>query len=120
MTFLSLMEARDYPFWASQFHPEKLAYEWTLKYPKIPHDDASIEAAAFFARFFVQQARYTEMYIYFTESFTIFHLLQARKNFNRFPTRHAEEASLIYNFSPEYVGKEGIDDSMQQIYLFDN
>ncbi len=30
--FVSLMEARDFPVWASQFHPEKNAFEWTTKY----------------------------------------------------------------------------------------
>jgi gamma-glutamyl hydrolase len=35
--FISAMEAKNYPFYATQFHPEKTANEWTPKLPSIPH-----------------------------------------------------------------------------------
>ena len=37
LEFISTMEAIDYPFFGTQFHPEKNAFEWTAKYPNIPH-----------------------------------------------------------------------------------
>jgi hypothetical protein len=35
--FVSTLEARDYPFFASQFHPEKNMFEWSPTHPSIPH-----------------------------------------------------------------------------------
>jgi gamma-glutamyl hydrolase len=37
LEFVALVESNKYPIWASQFHPEKNAFEWTLTYPMIPH-----------------------------------------------------------------------------------
>ena len=54
LEFISLMEAKHYPMWASQYHPEKNAFEWTRKYPDIPHFKDAIRAAAHHAEFFVQ------------------------------------------------------------------
>jgi gamma-glutamyl hydrolase len=52
--FISLMEAKHYPMWGSQYHPEKNSYEWTPKYPNIPHFKDAIHASAHQAEFFVQ------------------------------------------------------------------
>ena len=52
--FISLMEAKQYPMWVSQYHPEKVSYEWALKHPNIPHFKDAIHAAAHQAEFFVQ------------------------------------------------------------------
>jgi gamma-glutamyl hydrolase len=52
--FISLMEAKHYPMWVSQYHPEKVSYEWALKHPKIPHFKDAIHAAAHQAEFFVE------------------------------------------------------------------
>lgn len=91
------MEAKDYPIWGSQFHPEKNPYEWTRNYDNIPHSKEAIEAASFFANFFVQQTR---------------------KNHHKFQDRQMEEEYLIYNYSPAFTGRENVDFSMQQVYLF--
>ena len=37
LEFVSTMEAKNYPIFGTQFHPEKNAYEWAPKYPGIPH-----------------------------------------------------------------------------------
>ena len=37
LEFISALEAKDYPFYATQFHPEKIAYEWAPGKPTIPH-----------------------------------------------------------------------------------
>ena len=94
---MALLEANDYPFWASQFHPEKNAFEWTQNRNNIPHSKEAIETATFFAQYFVEKTR---------------------KNHNNFETRNAEEQYLIYNFSPIYTGRQAIDSTMEQSYIF--
>ena len=37
LEFISTMEAKKYPFYDTQFHPEKFANEWAPKLPSIPH-----------------------------------------------------------------------------------
>ena len=37
LEFISTMEAENYPFYASQFHPEKNSFEWANGSPAIPH-----------------------------------------------------------------------------------
>merc|ERR1712156_303849 len=97
LEFIALMEAHEYPIWASQFHPEKNPYEWTRHYNNIPHSKEAMDVSAFFARYFVEQTR---------------------KNWRHFEAREIEEDHLIYNFLPEYTGKQGIDFLMEQIYVF--
>merc|ERR1712156_526642 len=97
LEFIALMEAHEYPIWASQFHPEKNPYEWTRHYNNIPHSKEAMDVSAFFARYFVEQTR---------------------KNWRHFEARDIEEDHLIYNFHPEYTGKQGIDFLMEQIYVF--
>ena len=54
LEFISLMEAKHYPIWASEYHPEKVSYEWTLKFPNIPHFKDALHVAAHHAAFFVE------------------------------------------------------------------
>jgi gamma-glutamyl hydrolase len=51
------MEAYNYPFFATQFHPEKQQFVY---YPtvKIDHSDESIEYSRYFADFFVHECRH--------------------------------------------------------------
>ena len=91
------MEAHEYPIWASQFHPEKNAFEWTKKWNNIPHSKDAIDSSMFFAEYFVEQTR---------------------KNFHQFETRSNEEENLIYSFTPYYTGKQDIDSTMEQCYFF--
>lgn len=53
LTFISSVEAKNYPFWGVQFHPEKVLYEW-LK-PTIPHSAGAVDASQYFADFFINQ-----------------------------------------------------------------
>ena len=55
LTFVSSIEAKDYPIWGVQFHPEKNIFEWSSKYRSIPHSAAAVRAAQYFAEFFVNQ-----------------------------------------------------------------
>ena len=95
--FVAGFEAHNYPIWGTQFHPEKNPYEWTRKYQNIPHSKDAIKVASFFADYFVEEARL---------------------NWHAFESRQLEEEYLIYNFNPEFTGREPIDFAMQQVYLF--
>ena len=37
LKYLSTLEAKEYPFVAVQFHPEKNIFEWSVREPRIPH-----------------------------------------------------------------------------------
>jgi len=97
LEFISAMEHKSLPFFGTQFHPEKNAFEWAVQYPNIPHSRAAVEVAQFFAQFFLSLARQSE---------------------HKFSTREEEESALIYNFIPFYSGKSGRDSGFQQVYLF--
>ena len=98
LEFVAVIEAKDYPIWGTQFHPEKNSFEWTLKYPDIPHSLDAIKSAAFFSNFFVEQSR---------------------KSQHSFENRSEEEKFLIYNEIPVFTGNVDINFSMVQSYLFD-
>ena len=56
LQYISAVEAKKYPFYAVQFHPEKNIYEWTVK-ENIPHSIEAMESAQYFANFFVNEGR---------------------------------------------------------------
>lgn len=93
--FVSTVEARDYPFYGTQWHPEKNNFEWSQNadYSNIPHTPAAIAVSQGTARFF---------------------LSEARKSSHVFP----EEArdSLIYSAPLLYTGKG--DWLYEQAYVF--
>ena len=47
LEFVSTIEAKNYPIFGTQFHPEKNAYEWAPKYPGIPHTRYSYNSELF-------------------------------------------------------------------------
>ncbi|KAL4635213.1 gamma-glutamyl hydrolase-like [Arapaima gigas] len=99
--FVSTMEgdlacstAKDFPIYASQWHPEKNPFEWTKPY--IPHTPSAIKMTFYVANFFVNEAR---------------------KNFHRFPSDKEKTDSLIYNYKLVYTGKKP-DATFEQMYIF--
>lgn len=54
-TFVSAMEARDYPFFAVQFHPEKNLYEWRIAACRT---DEGAEISQVLSNKFVEYARH--------------------------------------------------------------
>ncbi|XP_014288770.1 gamma-glutamyl hydrolase [Halyomorpha halys] len=90
LEFVSSMENGN--FAGVQFHPEKCAYEWTKENP-------SFKKALLAARHFYDWL-----------------VSEARLNDNHFPTPEEENNYLIYNFSPEFSGKNG--SIFEQIYFF--
>ncbi|XP_003739520.1 gamma-glutamyl hydrolase-like [Galendromus occidentalis] len=95
LEYISSMEAKHYPFYAVQFHPEKNVFEWVNRegHSNIPHTEGAIEVAQFFARFFIDEAR---------------------KSNHRMPSDIFERES-IYNFQAEYTGHKSV---FMQTYFF--
>lgn len=90
--FVSTMEAYDFPFYGTQWHPEKNAFEWTK--PVIPHSPSAMKATFYMADFFVNEAR---------------------KSSHRFSSKEEELEALIYNYCPVYTGKKS---AFEQKYIF--
>lgn len=55
-TFVSLFEAKKYPFYGSQFHPEKSLFRWHPN-EDINHSFDSIKASQYFGNFFINEAK---------------------------------------------------------------
>ena len=55
LTFIASIEAKNYPIWGVQFHPEKNIYEW--RQTSIPHSAKSVAAGQYFANFFVNEGQ---------------------------------------------------------------
>jgi len=55
-TFVSTMEAKDYPFFATQFHPEKVLEQWSDT-TGLEHNWSSYELNKYFGQEFIKLAR---------------------------------------------------------------
>jgi gamma-glutamyl hydrolase len=93
--FVSTMEARDYPFYGTQWHPEKNNFEWSQNsdYSNIPHSPNAVLVSEATARFFVSEAR---------------------KSSHTFPEPQRDQ--LIYSAPVIYTGKG--DWIYEQVYVF--
>lgn len=97
-TFLSTIEARKYPIYATQWHPEMNMFEFTHNEglgANINHSKDAVLVSQYFSNFFVGEAR---------------------KNFNKFKREAEEMQYLFYNYKPSYTGKYGLFD--EQMYVF--
>jgi len=90
--------ARDYPFYSSQFHPEKNAFEWSQSWEANntaqgaeAHGAPAVAAMAYLADFFVSEAR-------------------------RSPHVHVD-LPLIYDFEPRRTPNSS--HKYEQTYVFD-
>ncbi|XP_077118377.1 gamma-glutamyl hydrolase-like [Ranitomeya variabilis] len=92
--FISTMEAREYPIYGVQWHPEVNRFQWEsdLAYP---HSVNAIWLSQYIANFFVNEAR---------------------KNSNHFSNRKEEESALIYNWPSTYTANIS---GYEQVYFFD-
>eukprot|EP01027_Heterolobosea_sp_BB2_P024030 GEZU01036161.1.p2 GENE.GEZU01036161.1~~GEZU01036161.1.p2 ORF type:complete len:323 (+),score=115.49 GEZU01036161.1:34-1002(+) len=93
--FVSTIEAYDYPIYATQWHPEKNAFEWATD-EAIDHSFEAIQMSQYVANFFVNEAR---------------------KSTHKFPTPQAAALALIYNYTPVYTGL-AIGSDFAQCYFF--
>ena len=90
--------AREYPIYATQWHPEMNIFEFTHNEglgTNINHSKKAVLISQYFANFFVDEAR---------------------KNTNRFESGTEEMKYLIYNYNPFYSAKYGLFD--EQMYMF--
>jgi len=92
LTFISIVESKNYPFVGLQFHPEKNAYEWENN---DPHSTSAVYSARFFYDWFVNECR---------------------KNKHKFMDKTTLENELIYNYPTTYVGKFNY--TFEQVYFF--
>merc|ERR1712179_420906 len=100
--FISTIEARKYPFYGVQWHPEKNNFEHTTLYSQLPNSANGVLVAQYTANFFVNEAR---------------------KNLHKFPSKEMEENSLIYNYNPIYSARKYSNGTLvhfEQIYIFDS
>lgn len=93
LTFISIIEAKEYPFVGLQFHPEKNAYEWKNK---DPHSWSAIYSARYFFDWFINESR---------------------KNDHTFINKHSLNKNIIYNYHPTYI--KNLNSSFEQVYFFD-
>lgn len=99
LPYISTMEARKYPITATQWHPEKNAFEWVTSL-HIPHSPDAVEMTQEVANFFVSEAR---------------------KNSHAARDALEESDMLIYNWKPEYTGRVtrgGEEQDFEQTYIF--
>jgi gamma-glutamyl hydrolase len=80
--FVSTIEGKTMPVFATQWHPERSVFEWDLQ-EIMPHTGDAIAAMNYLTRQYVDRARY---------------------NHHKFPNPEIEQASLIYQFTPTYTG----------------
>merc|ERR1712179_818392 len=98
--FISTVEARNYPIYAVQWHPEKNNFEYTTAFKEIPHTANADLVSQYMANFFVNETR---------------------KNHHHFPSKEIEEKFLIYNYNSIYSAKKYEDGTLahfEQIYVF--
>lgn len=88
--FLSTLEAKDYPFFLTQYHPEKNSFEWRVPAKRTYN---AISAEQKFINVFVNEAR---------------------KNKNQFPAGELAK-KLIYNYQPTLTP---LDYAFVQVYIF--
>ena len=97
--FVSTIEHKKYPIYATQWHPEKAQFEWvqTNHSGNINHDWNAIQTGQYFGNFLVNEAR---------------------KNEQQFGNKTEEDETLIYNYSKylKYTGFKG-KGSMEEIYV---
>lgn len=97
--YISTVEARKYPITATQWHPEKNAFEWSPML-RIPHTPEAVDMCQEVANFFVSEAR---------------------KNKHAARDEVEEDQYLIYNWKPHFTGlhhEVGEEVDFEQSYYF--
>jgi len=82
--FISTVEAKNFPIYATQWHPERQQFEFNTEDVGLVHTLHSVQANAAMAQFFVNEAR---------------------KNNNKFESEDELEKYLIYKLPSYYLGK---------------
>ncbi|XP_072335853.1 gamma-glutamyl hydrolase-like [Scyliorhinus torazame] len=94
VTFVSTMEAFQYPFYGTQWHPEANRFLWKESL-EAPHCVHGVRISYLLAEFFVNEVR---------------------KNLHRFETKEEEESALIDTHKPVFLGDKS---PFRTLYFFD-
>lgn len=93
--FVSTIEGIRYPFYGTQWHPEKNIFEWTRE-ERIAHFPDAIKVSQELANFFVNEAR---------------------RNNQHFDTEKEEVDNSIFIYEQTYSGGRSL---FEQVYIFGN
>jgi len=96
-TFISAIEGKNAPIFATQFHPERNAYDFSLPGEPVVHTKEAITAMQYLSDTFIDQAR---------------------RNNHHFASALDEYNSLIYNHQPVY--SPTIEPFYEMMYFFDD
>ncbi|GJP74626.1 hypothetical protein CLOP_g5183 [Closterium sp. NIES-67] len=94
LEYVTTVQGKRYPFYGTQWHPEKNAYEWGLDH--IPHAADAVAVGQAAANFFVNEAR---------------------RNTHRPASEERMNEILLYNHTPVFAGKNG-HGFFEQSYVF--
>jgi len=81
-SYITFFEAKNYPFYGTQFHPEKIQFEWATN-QVVDHGTDAVAYNFWLANFFVSECR---------------------KNDNCFADEDSEKKALIYQYDTTYTG----------------
>ena len=90
--YVAMVEAKRYPFFATQWHPEKNAYEWS---GDVPHTSDAVHVTSYFAEVLGREAR---------------------RSSHAFSDMGTLNAVLFYNVSPTFTARGG--GYFEQAYFF--
>jgi len=79
--FISTMEAKRYPFYGTQWHPEKHSFDWNIN-DHLPRTYDAILMQQYFSAFLIKEAR---------------------KSRHHFPDMKSQSQAVIQNFNPIYL-----------------
>jgi len=95
--YVSTIEGRDLPIYATQWHPEKNLFEWTYQ-ESIPHSAEASQLTQGLANFLVEEARRS----------------------SHAPASKDEELDLLmYNYMPSFTGRDWPSFKFDQCYFFE-
>jgi len=77
-----LLKEEKYPFYATQWHPERNSFSWS-RTEALDKSPSAISAMSAVSQFFITETR---------------------KNNHTFPSPKDEQETLIYNYNPTYTG----------------
>jgi len=99
--YIAIVENIRYPIYATQFHPEKVMFEWNEKYNDyLPKTIEAVVANSYFAQFFIDETRKGPGHL--TDS-----------------DQEWVDKHVIYNYEPVYQGYDNERDTIfEQLYIF--
>jgi len=100
--FLAIVEHKIFPIFGTQFHPEKVMFEWNELFNNyLPRSYGAMVANAYFSQFFVNEVRKGAGHVSYADQKWV-------------------DEHVIYNYDPKYLGRAGENvTEYEQMYVFD-